>query len=77
MADDRVPSTNDDEQAEFGYGKGGVPLLLLLGYLSFLAFFTWYTLQFQLPDFLQQGPGQGAALEEPADAEPSSESTSE
>lgn len=49
---------NDAEQAQLGYGKGGVPWYLLLLYLSFLVFFTWYTLEFQLPDFLRQGPGQ-------------------
>lgn len=48
----------DAEVFEPGYGKGGVPWLLLIFYLSFLTFFTWYVLEFQLPDFLQQGPGQ-------------------
>lgn len=48
----------DAEQARFGYGKGGVPWYLLLFYLSFLGFFTWYALEYQLPDFLDQGPGQ-------------------
>ena len=55
------PPTSDAKQAEFEYGHGGVPLLLLLGYLTFLAFFTWYTLEFQLPDFLESGPGQRPA----------------
>lgn len=41
-----------------GYGDGGVPWYLLLIYLSFLVFFTWYVLEYQLPDFLNQGPGQ-------------------
>jgi hypothetical protein len=48
----------DATPAEFGYGKGGVPWYLLLLYLGFLTFFTWYTLEYQLPDFLNQGPGQ-------------------
>ena len=43
---------------EPGYGHGGVPWYLLLGYLAFLVFFTWYVLEHQLPDFLEQGPGQ-------------------
>ena len=50
----------DANAFEPGYGKGGVPWFLLLLYLSFLTFFTWYTLEFQLPDFLKQGPGQTA-----------------
>lgn len=43
-----------------GFDKGGVPWYLLVLYLSFLVFFTWYVLEYQLPDFLQQGPGQAA-----------------
>lgn len=49
----------DAEQKVFGYGTGGVPWYLLLGYLAFLVFFTWYVLEYQLPDFLEQGPGTG------------------
>lgn len=48
----------DHEQADPGFGHGGVPWYLLLMYLGFLVFFTWYTLEYQLPDFLDQGPGQ-------------------
>ena len=46
----------DSTQQVFHYGKGGVPWYLLLVYLSFLVFFTWYTLEYQLPDFLKDGP---------------------
>ena len=46
----------DAVRQEFEYGGGGVPWYLLLGYLAFLAFFTWYTLEYQLPDFIDQGP---------------------
>lgn len=46
----------DAKQQEMEFGKGGVPWLLLLFYLSFLVFFTWYTLEYQLPDFQEQGP---------------------
>ncbi len=53
---DSVPDPRDDEQQAFGFGKGGVPLPLLLFYLSFLVFFVWYTLEFQLPEFLDHGP---------------------
>lgn len=50
----------DTERYDPGFGEGGVPWLLLLLYLSFLCFFTWYTLEFQLPDFLTQSPIEGA-----------------
>jgi hypothetical protein len=61
---DRTPlgansEATDSEQKVFGYGTGGVPWYLLLLYLGFLVFFTMYVLDFQLPDFLNQGPGQG------------------
>ena len=49
----------DSEQKVFAYDSGGVPWYLLLLYLGFLVFFTMYVLDFQLPDFLNQGPGQG------------------
>jgi len=62
---DSVPATEptDAEKYEPGFGKGGVPWLLLLFYLSYLTFFTWYVLEYQLPDFLQQGPGQTTEAE--------------
>jgi len=55
----------DGEQATFQYGHGGIPWPLLVLYLAFLVFFTWYVLEYQLPDYLQKGPGQqgGAAVE--------------
>ncbi len=54
----RPTEASDAEAFQPGYGKGGVPWILLLFYLSFLTFFTWYALEYQLPDFLVQGPGQ-------------------
>lgn len=48
---------SDAKQAEFDFGPGGVPWYLLLFYLSFLVFFTWYTLEYHLPAFLDNGPG--------------------
>lgn len=48
----------DTQAFEPGYGHGGVPWYLVLGYVAFLVFFTWYVLEYQLPDFLQQGPGR-------------------
>ena len=48
----------DGAKFDPGFGPGGVPLLLLLFYLSFLVFFTWYVLEYQLPEFLKQGPIQ-------------------
>ena len=58
MTDEPSP---DAEAFHPGYGTGGVPWYLMLLYLSFLVFFTWYVLEYQLPEYLDQGPGQGAA----------------
>ncbi len=55
-----VPLPVDSQPQWFGYGHGGVPILLLLFYLAFLVFFTWYTLENQLPDYLDEGPGRQA-----------------
>jgi hypothetical protein len=58
----------DSGQARFDYGHGGIPWPLMLLYLAFLVFFTWYTLEYQLPDYLDQGPGQrDAAAVEPGE----------
>ncbi|MFT4538400.1 MAG: hypothetical protein ACI841_004545 [Planctomycetota bacterium] len=46
----------DSHQQTYDFGDGGVPWYLLLFYLSFLVFFTWYVLEYQLPDFAAQGP---------------------
>ena len=54
-----APEKTDAEQKVFGFGTGGVPWYLLLFYLGFLVFFTWYVLEYQLPNFLEQGPGTG------------------
>ncbi len=61
-----IPShePGDAEAQKFGYGKGGVPWLLLLFYLSFLTFFVWYVLEYQLPDYLEQGPVAPTQAEE-------------
>jgi len=48
----------DTQQARFRFGPGGIPMPLLFLYLAFLVFFTWYTLEYQLPDYLDQGPGR-------------------
>ena len=57
---------SDVEQAQLGFGKGGVPWYLMIFYLAFLAFFAWYTLEYQLPDVLEQGPfGPVEATENP------------
>jgi hypothetical protein len=55
VSDSRV-EPEDTTAFEPGYGKGGVPWLLLLLYLGFLVFFTWYVLEYQLPDYLEKGP---------------------
>lgn len=54
-----TPEETDSEQKVFGYGRGGVPWFLLLFYLSFLTFFVWYVLEYQLPDYMVEGPGRG------------------
>ena len=46
----------DREKFEPGFGPGGVPFFLLLGYIAYLCFFTWYALEFQLPDYMKKGP---------------------
>jgi hypothetical protein len=58
-----APGEPDSEQKKFGFGPGGVPWYLLLFYLAFLVFFTWYVLEFQLSDYLEQGPGHSTAVE--------------
>jgi hypothetical protein len=59
----------DREPFEPGYGTGGVPWYLMVGYLAFLVFFTWYVLEYQLPDYLRQGPtpGGGEAVQATGD----------
>jgi hypothetical protein len=56
----------DERAAQFAYGDGGVPWYLLAGYLLFLVFFTWYVLEYQLPDYLRQGPGRAKPTAEAA-----------
>ena len=46
----------DATSIEYGFDDGGVPWYLLLFYLAFLVFFTWYVLEYQLPEFMGQGP---------------------
>lgn len=53
--------TPDSEQVDPGFGHGGVPWYLMLMYVAFLVFFTWYSLEYQLPDYLQKGPVKPAA----------------
>jgi hypothetical protein len=56
--------------AEMAYGHGGVPWYLLLGYLAFLVFFTWYVLEYQLPDYLERGPGRAQQTSDAPPAAP-------
>jgi hypothetical protein len=61
---DRTPlgktlEETDSQQKVFDYDNGGVPWYLLLFYLSYLVLLTFYALEYQLPDFLEQGPGAG------------------
>lgn len=55
---------SDAERHTFEYGHGGVPWPLLFLYLGFLTFFTWYVLEYQLPNYLEQGPGRHEASSE-------------
>ena len=64
MSDQHGTEATDAEQADLGFGHGGVPWPLLLFYLSFLVFFVWYSLEYQLPDFL--GGGGAEVVEETA-----------
>lgn len=54
----------DDQRLEPGFGRGGVPWALLLLYVAFLVFFTWYALEYQLPDFIENAPAGAAAATE-------------
>jgi hypothetical protein len=51
----------DTDQVDPGFGHGGVPWYLMLLYVGFLVFFTWYSIEYQLPDYLQKGPVRPAA----------------
>ena len=53
--------TADAKPFHPGYGHGGVPWLLMLLYIGFLVFFTWYVVEYQLPDYLEKGPVKPAA----------------
>ncbi len=76
LADLQTPPAPDPEQSDarrqtYAYGEGGVPLVLLLLYLSFLVFFTWYTLAYQVPDYFER-PEAGAwaaSAEDPGEVE--------
>jgi len=46
----------DSRQHDPDFGHGGVPWYLMLLYIGFLVFFTWHTLEHQLPDYLEKGP---------------------
>ena len=58
----------DREAFKPGFGSGGVPWYLLLLYLGFLVFFTWYTLEYQLTDYLElQADKETPAVTAPAE----------
>ena len=68
MSSSETHEIADQDQAEFAYGKGGVPWYLMVFYLAFLTFFTWYVLEFQLPGFIDESPvGDALATEAPAE----------
>jgi hypothetical protein len=51
----------DATRFEPGFGRGGVPWYLLLYYLAFLAFFTWYVLEYQLEDYVEKQAAEAPA----------------
>lgn len=65
MSEQRNTSeVTDSRRHDFRFGEGGVPWFLLLGYLSFLIFFTWYVLTYQVTDFVKHGSLGPAAAEQ-------------
>lgn len=54
LQDTKAYEPTDTKQAQLGFGHGGVPWPLLIFYLSFLVFAVWYTLEYQLPDYLDE-----------------------
>lgn len=56
-----------DDRLQFhpGYGHGGVPWFLMLLYVGYLTFFTWYHLENLLPNYQKQGPLNPAQSEAP------------
>ena len=55
----------DSQAADLGFGKGvECPGILLIFYLSFLVFFVWYTLEYQLPDYLEQSETGTGTIED-------------
>lgn len=61
---DSIELPTDAHPADLGFGKGGVPWPLMVLYLSFLTFFVWYVLEYQLPAFLDQSPVPAATAGE-------------
>mgnify|MGYP001288016253 CR=1 FL=1 len=42
-----------ESRYEFSYGKGRFPILLVLFWLAFFAWFFWFVIRYQLPEFRQ------------------------
>jgi len=47
-APDAEKAGSDQRELPFGYGHGRMPLFMKLVWLAFLAFATWYVVQFLL-----------------------------
>jgi hypothetical protein len=45
---DAAQSGDDQREQPLGYGQGRMPLFMKLAWLMFLAFATWYVVQFLL-----------------------------
>ena len=54
MSNTPATEPTDAQQADLGFGNGGVPWYLTIFYLSFVVFFVWYVLEYQLTDYLAQ-----------------------
>ena len=74
MRIEQSSEVTDSKKHEFGFGEGGVPWFLLLGYLAFLVFFTWYVVEYQLKDFEEHSPFPVSAETDSAGAETGSDS---
>jgi len=45
---DPAPAGDDQREHAFGYGHGRMPLFMKIVWIAFLAFATWYVVQFLL-----------------------------
>jgi hypothetical protein len=46
-----APAPPAETEYGFSYGKGKLPLLVALLWIAFVAWFFWFVLKYQLPEF--------------------------